>query len=251
VTDKQQISDEEIGERFRTLIDRLVPTVSPDQVMSKPVTIAERRRHATRYRGRAIAWVAIVALLVVALVAGVHAATAGKPKGVTPAGRSAHLKNPGKIVGHPSAPHVPKVRIDISSTTSTTLRLSTGTTTRVGSTETTVVPTTTTVPSASTPLFVSDGFLGRKPTDIYLSGDAGNVVTNLSWSVWSTEEAIGDGTSNYLTCNPNCASGPAYPEHTSITLSDPVDGKFTKMTEVKAGVSSVYFYGHQWAEWAS
>lgn len=252
MTDRQQqTSDEEIGERFRTLIDRMAPTVVADQVTreSKVTHLPSRS-----YGARAIVWVAAVAVLVVALFAGVHAATAGKTKSVTPASPSTHSSSPQKGT---SSPHVPHVRVTIHPTTTTTFNMSTGTTTHVGATQTTVPLSTTTtvppttVPLASTPLFVAPGFNGREPVDIYLSGDAGNIVTNLTWSVWSTNEAVGYGTSNYLTCNPDCASGPSYPEPTSITLTDPVDGKFTNMTEVKMKYTIVFVYGHQWAEEAS
>ncbi|MFZ0668650.1 MAG: hypothetical protein WAM97_23065 [Acidimicrobiales bacterium] len=241
---EEQISEEELGDRLKTMIDLLVPTVSAEQVMSPATTSAARRRPVTRYRVTAFAWLAVVAVLVAALVIGVHVATAGKTKQIAPAATSPSSTY---FCCTTTIPHhvvitAPPV---VGSTTPTTEHVTTQTTLpRI----TTTVPL---VPLSETPLFIAGPYTGREPGSIGISGDAGNIIINLEWSSWSTTGAVGHGTSNYLTCVPNCAAGPAYPEPTTITLSDPVDGHFTKMVELKMGYTSTYTYPRLWAEEAA
>jgi len=105
--------------------------------------------------------------------------------------------------------------------------------------------------AAALPVFVVGSYSGRKPTMIAYSGDATNVVTGISWGTWSASGATGEGTSDIDSCNPNCAQ--ASPDYviTKITLSDPQNGEFTKMTETRNGSTQSYTYPSAWAQNAS
>jgi hypothetical protein len=76
---------------------------------------------------------------------------------------------------------------------------------------------------------------GREPATIYFSADGGNIVTHLRWSSWGASDANADGVWDYLSCQPNCASGTATPYPVAITLVDPVAGQFTKLIEHTGG----------------
>ena len=105
--------------------------------------------------------------------------------------------------------------------------------------------------AAALPVFVVGSYSGRKPTMIAYSGDATNVVTGISWGTWSASGATGEGTSDIDSCNPNCAQ--ASPDYViaKITLSDPVNGKFTKMSETRMGTTMTFSYPSTWAQNAS
>jgi hypothetical protein len=124
------------------------------------------------------------------------------------------------------------------------------------STPATTPPTTpastpvSTVP-ASLPMLTVGGYTGMKPTEIAYSGDATNVVTKIAWSSWTATEASGQGTSDIDSCNPNCAQAPPSLVPTTVTLSAPVNGKFTKMTETRNGFTSTYTYPDNWPQSAS
>ncbi len=75
---------------------------------------------------------------------------------------------------------------------------------------------------------------GREPATIYFSADAGNIATGLVWSRWDQTKAVGHGTRNELSCVPNCAQGSSTPYPVTITLSHPVDGKYTLLVEQTA-----------------
>ncbi len=109
----------------------------------------------------------------------------------------------------------------------------------------------TTSQAAALPVLVVGSYSGTKPTEIAYSGDATNVVTGISWGSWTTTGATGEGTSDIDSCNPNCAQ--ASPDYviTKITLSDPVNGQFTKMTETRNGSTQSYTYPSAWAQSAS
>jgi hypothetical protein len=187
-----------------------------------------------RYRRPAWAWLAVIAVLAAVLVFGVRLTTLSTPRVISPATRPSTKTS-----------FVPKP------TTTTSPKIS-------KSTSTTSAPTTTTSPSTSTtiagllPVFLAPGYDGRDPVDIYLSGDAGNIVTNLEWSTWTGVEAVGYGTSNHLYCVPDCAAGKATPEPTTLVLSDPVDGHYTRMVETRGGYTEIFTYppsvGHLWAQ---
>ncbi|HUY64198.1 MAG TPA: hypothetical protein VMV14_06735 [Acidimicrobiales bacterium] len=88
------------------------------------------------------------------------------------------------------------------------------------------------MPLASTPTVTIGGWTGRQPAAIYFSGDAGDIATGLSWSVWGTSRAVGHGTRNELGCVPNCAQGTSIPYPVTVTRSDPVDGRFASIVEI-------------------
>ena len=116
-------------------------------------------------------------------------------------------------------------------------------------------PATTTPPTTTSPLPLfsipsagssTGGYSGRYPTTIYFSTDSTNVVSGISWSSWEPQHAVGNGTWTYLSCVPDCASGSQTPYPATITLSDPVNGLYTTLTEVTSGPygsTSVYTYG--------
>ncbi len=107
-------------------------------------------------------------------------------------------------------------------------------------------PSTTAPPAASTPTTTSTtpppplptvtiaGWTGRQPATIYFSADAGNVATGLTWHTWTATEAVGTGSRQELSCEPDCAQGAATTYPVTLTLSDPVDGSFTTLIEQTA-----------------
>jgi hypothetical protein len=101
---------------------------------------------------------------------------------------------------------------------------------------------TITLVLAPLPVFIAGTYRGRRPTSIYLSGDAGNVVVNLRWSSWTASSATGTGTSDIQGCVPDCASGTETPVPASITLVAPTNGYFTKLIERRAGKTEVFVY---------
>ena len=107
-------------------------------------------------------------------------------------------------------------------------------------TSTTVAPPTTAAPATSAPPVPSlpsltiASWTGREPVTLYFSGDAGNVATSITWSVWDQTEAVGHGVRQELSCVPNCAQGTATPYPVTVTLNMPVDGAFTSIQEQTA-----------------
>jgi hypothetical protein len=122
-------------------------------------------------------------------------------------------------------------------------------------TETTPYSTPATTPpgtvAAQLPVLTVGSYTGMKPKEIDYSGDATNVVTGIQWSSWTATEASGQGTSDINSCVPNCAQAPPSPVPTTITLTAPVNGRFTKMTETRNGFTSTYTYPDNWPQGAS
>jgi eukaryotic-like serine/threonine-protein kinase len=109
-------------------------------------------------------------------------------------------------------------------------------------------------PSSSTPplpVLAVGGYSGMRPSEIAYSGDATNVVTGLTWSSWTATSATGTGTSDIDSCVPSCAAASPNNVSTTITLSAPVNGQFTKMTETRNGSTTSYTYPDNWAQSAS
>ena len=104
---------------------------------------------------------------------------------------------------------------------------------------------------AQLPVLTVGSYTGMKPTEIAYSGDATNVVTTITWSSWTAVGATGQGTSDIDSCNPNCAQAPPSLVPTTVTLSAPVNGTFTKMTETRNGFTSTYTYPDNWPQSAS
>jgi serine/threonine protein kinase len=105
--------------------------------------------------------------------------------------------------------------------------------------------------SAALPVLVVGGYSGMQPTEIAYSGDGTNVVTGITWSSWAATGATGTGTSDIDSCDPSCAAASPDNVSTTITLSDPVNGHFTQMTETRNGSATNYTYPNTWAQSAS
>ena len=101
------------------------------------------------------------------------------------------------------------------------------------------------------PVLTVGGYSGMKPATIDFSGDASNVVTSITWTSWTATGATGQGTSDIDSCVPSCAQAPASYVPATITLSAPVNGKFTAMTETRNGSSSNWSYPGTWPTGAS
>ena len=95
--------------------------------------------------------------------------------------------------------------------------------------------------STATPTITLGGnWTGRDPSTIGFSGDAGNVVSDLSWPTWTASGAVGHGTWESETCVPDCATGSTVPYPATITLSAPVNGQFTALVEQTHGMTQHY-----------
>jgi hypothetical protein len=103
--------------------------------------------------------------------------------------------------------------------------------------------TTTSTGGRPLPAFIAGKWRGTKPSEIDFSGDAGNIVTGIHWSLWTPTTAVGEGTSGIQSCVPNCASGKVKYVPTKITLSAPSGGHFTRITETRNGRSLRATYG--------
>ena len=101
------------------------------------------------------------------------------------------------------------------------------------------------------PRLIAGSYSGIKPRSIFFSGDSGDIVLKIKWTRWTQTTAVGHGTSNIQGCVPNCAQGTETPVATSVTLSKPRDGHFTKVVEVRAGQTLIAHYGRpSWPEGA-
>jgi serine/threonine protein kinase len=105
--------------------------------------------------------------------------------------------------------------------------------------------------SAALPVLVVGSYSGMQPTEIAYSGDGTNVVTGITWSSWAATGATGTGTSDIDSCDPSCAAASPDNVSTTITLSAPVNGHFTQMTETRNGSTADYTYPNTWAQSAS
>jgi hypothetical protein len=123
--------------------------------------------------------------------------------------------------------------------------------TPVSTPPTTPASTPVSTTPAALPVLTVGSYTGMKPTEIAYSGDATNVVTKITWSSWTATGASGQGTSDIDSCNPNCAQAPPSLVPTTVTLSAPVNGRFTKMTETRNGSTSTFTYPDNWPQSAS
>ncbi len=162
---------------------------------------------------------------------------AGKPASPAASGTTSTASSPAQATTASSA-----------ATTPTSPVTSTSTTTGPASTPASTPVSTT---PAQLPVLTVGSYTGMKPTEIAYSGDATNVVTTITWSSWTATEASGQGTSDINSCNPNCAQAPPSLVPTTVTLSAPVNGRFTKMTETRNGFTSTYTYPDNWPQSAS
>jgi serine/threonine protein kinase len=100
---------------------------------------------------------------------------------------------------------------------------------------------------AALPALVAGSYHGIKPTNIAFSADAGNIVTGLTWSSWTATRAIGSGTSDIDSCIPDCASAPTDLVTTTLVLSQPVNGHFTVISEMRNNTAEAFVYPNTWA----
>jgi len=100
---------------------------------------------------------------------------------------------------------------------------------------------------ATLPLLVAGNYHGSKPKEIDFSADAGNIVTGITWSSWTATRAIGSGTSDIDSCIPSCAAAPTDLVTTMLVLSQPVDGHFTVISEVRNNTTQAFVYPNAWA----
>jgi serine/threonine protein kinase len=96
--------------------------------------------------------------------------------------------------------------------------------------------------SASLPVLVAGTYTGMKPSSISFSADAGNIVGDIAWTSWTPTGATGHGTSDIDSCVPNCAQAPPDDVPATITLANPVNGRFTSMTETRNGSAATWTY---------
>lgn len=122
-------------------------------------------------------------------------------------------------------------------------------------------PTTANNPAASgaastftpqpPPVLTAGTYTGTKPTKIYFSGDAGNVVTGIKWTSWTATQAIGAGTSEIDSCIPDCARGTVKYVVALVTLAGPVNGRFTVITEKRNGIIEGFDFPAPWPNQAT
>jgi len=109
----------------------------------------------------------------------------------------------------------------------------------------TTIGAATTSSSAALPLLITMGWSGVEPSTVDFSADGGNIVTGIKWVSWTATGATGDGASGIQSCVPNCAQGTTKQVPTTIVLSDPVNGHFTRLVETRNGTSTVDSYSSQ------
>ena len=192
------------------------------------------------------------ALLPVVLTLAFVLAAGGTALGLALAAKPASHTPPGASTTAPASPAQPA---SSAATTPTTPASSTAPGAPASTPPATPVSTPASTPAitgpAQLPVLTVGGYTGMKPTEIAYSGDATNVVTKITWSSWTATGASGQGTSDIDSCNPNCAQAPPSLVPTTVTLSAPVNGRFTKMTETRNGFSSTYTYPDNWPQSAS
>ncbi len=101
-----------------------------------------------------------------------------------------------------------------------------------GSPHTTSNTTTGQTPSAT---FGKGASPEVRPSEVALSADSGNIVTKITWTSWGPESAVGIGTWEYNSCQPDCADGSVTDYSAKLTLSDVVHRRFTRVTEAQSG----------------
>ena len=190
------------------------------------------------------------ALIPVVLTLAFLLAAGGTALGLALASKPSSPTAPGSTTAPASSP------AQSSSSAATTPTSPAASTTSPASTPASSPPTTPVSTPASTapaalPLLTVGSYTGMKPSEIAYSGDATNVVTKITWSSWTSTLASGQGTSDIDSCNPNCAQAPPSLVPTTVTLSAPVNGRFTKMTETRNGFTSTYTYPDNWPQSAS
>ena len=105
--------------------------------------------------------------------------------------------------------------------------------------------------SAALPVLTIGSYNGMNPSQIDFSGDSGNVVTGIAWASWTATAATGSGKSDIDSCVPSCAQAPPDFVTTNLVLSDPVNGRFTLITETRNGSTETFTYPNSWPNGAS
>jgi hypothetical protein len=135
---------------------------------------------------------------------------------------------------HQTAP--PTVPTSTSTTAAAPATTAPETTAPVTTAPVTTAPVTTApVTGAALPIARFSNWNGVKPSVIYFSGDAGNIVSGITWSSWTGDSAVGQGMWGYDDCNPNCAQGHVTNYPTTVKLSAVVGGQFTQLVEIQTG----------------
>jgi len=198
----------------------------------------------SRRRGLLLPVVLTLAFLLAAGGTALGLALAGKP--------ASHAASGGTTA--PASSPAPATTATSAATTPTTPAASTSPPSTPASTPATTpasTPATTPASTPQLPVLTAGSYTGMKPTEIGFSGDSGNVVTKITWSSWTATGATGQGTSDIDSCVPNCAQAPPSFVPATITLSAPVNGRFTKMTETRNGSTSYWTYPGAWPGGAS
>jgi hypothetical protein len=136
----------------------------------------------------------------------------------------------------PSKSAAPPTSTRRSTTTSTTAAPPTSaptTTAPSTSAPSTSAPTTSPPPGPLDTVTIGQ-WTGSRPQTIWFSGDAGNIVTNISWSSWGSVSGSGEGTWHYDNCDPNCADGTETDYPASLIVSGASGGQFTSLEEIQS-----------------
>lgn len=96
------------------------------------------------------------------------------------------------------------------------------------------------------PVVVIGEYAGRGPGEIGISADGGNIVTGIRWQSWTASGAAGRGSSGIQDCVPDCADGTVRYVPTMISLSVPVNGRFTVLKEIREGKVTLLHWPAQW-----
>jgi len=112
-------------------------------------------------------------------------------------------------------------------------------------------------PRPQLPVLAMQHWTGIEPASLSFGGAADVTVFAIIWRSWGHHQATGTGITNVNDCNPDCADGTITTYSASITLSQPVHGRFTVLTEVindamtgavtVAPTTAIFRYGS--AEW--
>jgi len=98
---------------------------------------------------------------------------------------------------------------------------------------------------AALPVIIVGNYTGKKPTRITFKASSGNVVTDIAWT-WTATGATGSGRSDIGVCFSTCVKAPLNVVATTIVLSHPVHGRFTELSETRAGTTVIYDYPAPW-----
>jgi hypothetical protein len=86
-------------------------------------------------------------------------------------------------------------------------------------------PTTTSqaaIPAGTVGILDCEGTYQVRPSSIvFACGDGGYQLTDISWSQWADDKAVGTATESANDCVPNCAAGTFHERQVSVTLGSP------------------------------